>query len=174
MRLCFLLTAALITGLVSAQGFPDQFLGHWQGELEWHTGNKKQKIKMQLVIRPSDTTGQYTWQIIYGNKNEDSRPYILKPIDTAKGHWVIDERDGIVLDQYWMGNQLNGAFTVQNTTVINSYRIECDRLMVEFLSISARPVHKTGGTGDEVPPVASYSVKSFKKEVLRKVDNLKA
>jgi hypothetical protein len=170
MRFCFLLATLFIAGIVSAQDFPSEFLGHWKGELEWHrTGIKEpKKIKMQLIIRPSDTAGQYTWQMIYGNDNEDDRPYILKPVDTARGHWAIDEKDGIVLDQYWTGNRLNGAFTVQGSTIINSYGIQGDSLMVEFFSISASPVSKTGGSNKETPSVESYSVKSFQKAVLRK------
>ena len=162
-------------GSVSAQNFPAAFLGHWQGELEWYkTGVKEpHKINMQLVIRPADTAGQYTWQIVYGTRSEDNRPYILKPVDTTKGHWVIDEKDGIVLDQYWTGGRLNGAFTVQGSTIINSYWIEGDTLMVEFFSISSKPVSKTGGSNEKTPPVESYGVKSFQKAVLRRIDKLK-
>ena len=159
-------------GIASAQDFPVQFLGHWQSELEWYkTGVKEpRKIQMQLIVRPSDSTNQYTWQIVYGNKGEDYRPYILKPVDTANGHWVIDERDGIVLDQYWTGSRLNGAFTVQGSTIINSYWIEEDRLMIEFFSISTKPVNKTGDSGKETPSVESYHVKSFQKAILRLVE----
>jgi len=150
--------------------FPEQFIGHWQGELKWYQQGKKdpQKVKMQLIILPADTLGQYTWQIIYGEDNKDYRPYFLKLVDTAKGHWQIDERNGIILDQYWLGNKFSSAFTVKNSTIIDSYWLEKGKMMVEFFSISAKPVSTTGGTSEDIPPVESYSVKSYQKAVLKK------
>ena len=74
------------------------FLGCWEGTLYWHQPGKKapQTVKMQLIIQPTDTANVYTWQIIYGDKNQDNRPYLLRPVDTAKGHWQVDERNGIL------------------------------------------------------------------------------
>ena len=175
MKFCLLWAALLTMRFAAAQDFPDAFLGHWQGELEWYkTGSKEpRKIKMQLIIQPTDSAGQYTWQLMYGNKGEDNRPYILKALDQAAGHWIIDERDGIVLDQYWTGNRLNGAFAVQGSTIVNSYWIEGDSLMVEFFSILPTPVSKTGSSVNGKFSVESYAVKSFQKAVLRRFDKRK-
>lgn len=148
-------------------------MGHWEGELEWFQPGRKdpQRVKMQLIILPADTAGQYTWQIIYGEKNEDNRPYLLKPVDTAKGEWVIDERNGILLNHYWVGGRFTSAFTVQNSTIFDSYWIEDDRLVAEFYSISAKPVSTTGGSGDDVPLVHSYATKAYQKAVLKRKEN---
>lgn len=150
-------------------------MGQWEGELQWYgTGKKEpQKVKMQLIIQLTDSIGQYTWQIIYGARSEDNRPYILKPVDIAKGHWVIDERSGIMLDQYWVGNRFTGSFTVQATTIVNSYWMEGNQLMAEFYSIGASSLNKTGKGTEDVPYVESYAVKGFQKAVLRKVEKLK-
>ena len=175
MRLCFLFTALIAVSSAFSQDFPGKFIGHWEGDLHWYqTGQRQpQIVKMQLMVQPADTAGHYNWQLIYGSKSEDSRPYILKPVDTARGHWLIDERNGIVLDQYWTGNRLSGAFTVQGSTIVNSYWLEEDRLMIEFFSIGAQSVNKSGGTSEEVPVVESYAIKSFQKAVLRRVGSLK-
>ena len=95
MKYLILTVTILICQLCYAQKFPASFTGHWQGELTWYKQNSKapQKVKMQLIIQPSDTTGQFTWQLIYGENNKDNRPYLLKPVDTAKGHWIVDERN---------------------------------------------------------------------------------
>jgi hypothetical protein len=123
---------------------------------------------MQLIIRPADTAGQYTWQLIYGERGEDNRPYLLKPVDSAKGHWVVDERNGILLDEYLVGNKLHCVFTVQNTTICNSYWLEGEKMMVEFYSINARPVRTSGNGTEESPKVDSYAVKGFQKAVLKR------
>jgi hypothetical protein len=171
MRIMILILMVLFPYQIFAQEFPKDFIGHWEGELEWFQTGKMQKVKMQLVIQPTDTSGQYTWQIIYGDKTEDSRPYILKTVDTAKGHWVVDERNGIVLDQYWIGNRFSGAFTVQTSTILNSYCLEGKNLIAEFYSVSAKPIHTTGGTSQDVPAVDSYVMKSYQKAILKKKEN---
>lgn len=165
----FVLLLSLFTVLPGlAQDFPARFIGHWEGQLQWFQTGKPQpqKVKMQLIIQPTDSAGTFTWQLIYGDKSEDHRPYLLKPVDTSKGHWVIDERNGIVLDQYWVANRFVSAFTVQNATILDSYWIENDHMVAEFYSVSAKPVRTTGGTSDEIPPVQSYATKNYQKAIL--------
>lgn len=127
---------------------------------------------MQLVIQPADFVNTYTWQIIYGDKGEDNRPYILKPVDTAKGHWQVDERNGIILDQYFVGNRFTSAFTVQNATIIDSYWREGNTLIAEFYSITAKPVNTSGQGTEESPKVDSYATRSYQKAVMKKVKKL--
>lgn len=156
---------AQITG-----SFPKNWEGNWKGELQWfQTGTAEpQKINMELRIHPADSINTWTWQIIYGSASEDNRPYKLISKDSTGIHWVIDENNGIILDQYWVANKLSGAFTVMNSTIINSYWIEGNKLHVEFYSISAKPVTTTGKGTDESPSVDSYKVGSYQKAILRK------
>jgi hypothetical protein len=169
MRLCFLSILFLVASNLKAQDL-SKFIGHWEGELQWfQTGKKEpQKVKMQLIIQPADTLSQYTWQIIYGDRGEDNRPYLLKPVDTSKGHWLIDERNGINIDQYSTANRLTSMFTVQNSTILDSYWIEGDKLIAEFYSTGAKPVSATGAGTEDSPTVNSYAVKSYQKAVLKR------
>jgi hypothetical protein len=146
--------------------FPASFVGHWEGTLLWHSQGKVQSVAMQLRIQPADSSGHYTWQLIYGAGGEDNRPYLLKPVDTARGHWMIDERNGIILDQYWLAGRLSASFTVQQTTIVNAYWLQGDTLHSEFLSLTARPVRKSGDQGPEIPAVESFGVKGYQKAVL--------
>lgn len=151
--------------------FPKLWEGNWKGELQWFkTGTTEpQKVNMELRIRSipvKDSADVYTWQIIYGSESEDNRPYKLIQKDSTGIHWVIDEDNGIVLDQYWVANKFCGAFTVMNSTIINSYWIEGDKLHVEFYSISAKPINTTGKGTDEIPSVDSYKMGSYQKAVL--------
>lgn len=153
----------------SVSEFPKTWLGHWEGELSWYAGsNAPKKVKMQLKIQPADTVGHYTWQLIYGDQAEDNRPYILKPIDASKGHWVIDERNGIVLDQFLIGQVFSGAFTVMGSTIVNNYQLEKDRLLVEFYSLPAKPIRQSGEGTQESPTVDSYAVRSYQKAILKR------
>ncbi len=124
---------------------------------------------MQLIILPAATANTFTWQLIYGEKGEDNRPYLLKPVDTAKGHWQVDEQNGIVLDQYLVGNRFTSAFTVQTTTIVDSYWREGRNLIAEFHSLTSKPVATTGQGTVESPKVDSYGVRGYQRAVLQKV-----
>ncbi|HVF96606.1 MAG TPA: hypothetical protein VM871_04765 [Flavisolibacter sp.] len=167
--LFFALCLFAFTFFASGQtSFPQSFLGHWQGTLLWYQAGKTtpQKVPMQLIVRPADSANTFTWQIIYGDKGQDNRPYVLKPVDTVKGHWQINEGNGIVLDQYLVGGRFTSGFTVQNTTIVDSYWRVGKTLVVEFHSLSAKPVATTGNGTEESPKVDSYGVKGFQRAVL--------
>ena len=153
------------------ESFPKSFVGSWSGTLDWYESGKKdpKKVAMRLLVRPTDTASVYTWQLQYGEGGRDNRPYLLKPVDTLNGHWRVDERNGILLDHYWLGNRLSVAFTVQSTTIFNTYRIEGETLVVEFQSLAAKPVATTGFGTEESPHVASYGAKFYQRAVLKRV-----
>ena len=159
--------------LIHAQqdAFPKSWVGNWKGELNWYkTGQAQpQKVNMELRIHPIANSQQFSWQIIYGKETEDNRAYTLIAKDTAQHHWVIDENNGIVLDQYWVANKFCGAFTVQNNTIVNSYWMEGQNLIVEFYSIGAKPIVTTGNGTDESPKVDSYKMSSYQKAILQLV-----
>ena len=173
MKRIVIIAAVLASVSVAAQSksFPESWAGNWKGELNWYkTGTQEpKKINMELriqAIHTPDSLNAWTWQIIYGSETEDNRPYKLVQKDTAGIHWAIDENDGIVLDQYWVGNKFSGAFTVQNSTIINSYWMEKNKLIVEFYNVSAKPVATTGKGTEDSPKVDSYKVGSYQKAIL--------
>ena len=150
--------------------FPANFIGNWKGSLQWMVAGKPtQTFTMQLRIQKTDTANQYSWQIIYGDDNKDNRPYILKAIDTAKGHWVVDENNGIILDSYIHGNCLHGAFTVQGNTIVDNYCVAGNVMQVEFFSIKLADKKQSGKGTDETPFVDSYKVGSYQTGILSKI-----
>lgn len=173
MKYSFLIWVTLFIGQISfaqSSAFPDSWLGNWKGEMIWVRGGKTDttRVPVQLKIHPADSANTYTWQIIYGATGKDNRPYLLKPMDPAKGHWVVDEKNGILLDQFLIGNRLCGAFTVQQTTIINQYWMEGNLLMFEFLSVGANALRRSGNGTDDSPLVSSYKVASYQKAELRR------
>ena len=175
MKGLFLTAIIFATSIISKaqdkHSFPQDFIGKWKGTLEWHRSGtaQPQSVNMELYVLPStDSAGQYTWHLVYGTVTTDSRPYILKAIDSAKGHWVIDEVNGIVLDQFWVGSRFVGSFTVGNSTIVNSYHLENGDMVVEFFAYGAKASAKTGKGSEESPFVDSYTIKSFQRAVLKK------
>lgn len=168
--ICILLLTHAMAQTNAPASFPKDFIGNWSGELEWNPlGKPVQKVHMELLIQPSkDTAGQYTWNLIYGNATSDNRPYILKSIDSAKGHWIIDERNGIVLDQFWIGNRFLGSFSVGEVTIVNNYWLKDQQMELEFISYGRKASATTGTGKDDSPKVDSYSIKSYQKAVLKR------
>lgn len=151
--------------------FPNAFIGHWKGMLNWQkNGGAPQTFAMQLIIKPlSDST--YSWQIIYGEQQTDNRPYILKPVNTKLGHWQVDEANGIVLDSYVFNDCLTGAFTVQGSTIVDKYTVRGDQMDVQFLTVLLNQKNTTGKGTDESPWVDSYRIPSLQTGTLYKQTN---
>lgn len=151
--------------------FPASFVGHWKGELSWYRqgASAPRKFTMQLLVQPSDSADRYTWKIVYGDKGEDTRPYEMMAVDTATGHWVVDEKNGILLDQYFIGGKLYSAFSVGGTTIVNAYWRTGNGLAVEFASFPSKAVRTSGAGTEESPTVESYAVRSYQKGILTRV-----
>ncbi|HRX94355.1 MAG TPA: hypothetical protein P5158_09575 [Chitinophagaceae bacterium] len=164
--LSIILLSFSFLGQAQKREFPQNWEGNWKGKLNWfRTGNTEpQQVDMELRIHKS--ASGWSWHIIYGTEKEDSRPYILKPADSTGIHWVIDENNGIVLDQFWIADKFSGAFTVMNSTLMNSYQLLGDSLVVEFYSFGAKPLNTTGGGTAENPKVDSYRIGAYQKAVL--------
>ena len=80
--------------------FPDDWLGNWLGDLRiYNSQGLKQTIPMSLELSKTDTIGKFNWAIIYGqDSTAQKRDYQLIEIDSSKGHYLIDEKNGIFLD----------------------------------------------------------------------------
>lgn len=162
--------ALLLPAAVKSQdavAFPAAFTGVWKGQLEWYPADGvPRKVPMQLRITPTDS-GFYHWQLQYGADGADVRAYALLPVDTAAGHWRIDERNSIVLDCWWKGNKLHSVFALNRTTLVATYWITNGNLHLEYLSFQQGASTLSGGAGP-IPAVESYKVLSRQQAVLRK------
>ena len=169
--LIFISTFSLAQKSTVEKSFPSNFIGKWQGKLKWYSNGKfKMEFTMRLNVQPTDSVGKYTWQIIYGDDKKDNRPYFLRAVDTAKGHWVVDENDGIKIDSYVAGNSIHSAFTVQNSTIMDNYTVHGKTMDIEFFTILLKESNKTGQGTEEHPFVDSYKVVSYQKGVLKKME----
>lgn len=172
MKALFLFPVLLSFLSLAAQqsAFPASWTGNWKGNLHWYKGTSREPkvVNMELRIKPLDSAGVYTWQIIYGAEATDNRPYLLVAKDTAKGLWSIDERNGIVLEQAWIANRFCGTFTVGGSTIVNSYWVEDGKLHCEFYSMGAKPVNTSGKGTEESPSVDSYRMNSYQRAVLHR------
>ncbi len=170
----YLIFTLLLFGLsfVYAQNeFPDQWLGTWKGELSWYTPGAKtpQKVAMEIRISPvRDSVDQFHWEMVYAGNYDAVRAYVLQSVDKSKGKWMIDEKNGILLEQFLYGDHLTGVFSIEGSTIVNSYRVEQDIMIVEFTSFRLGSGMSSGGQSEDIPTVESYTVNSFQRAVLKK------
>lgn len=164
--LCLLL---VVTTFCKAQ-FPKDFLGVWKGKMQWIvTGKPVQEFTVQLTIAETDSANWYKWYISYGDSASDIRRYMLSALDKQKNHWVIVEGNGIVLDNYVAGNCLQGAFTVMNNTIINSYCVDNGQMRVQFFSLKLDDKKTSGKDTEKSPLVDSYRMASYQHGLLEKL-----
>lgn len=153
--------------------FPYGWVGIWKGELEIHKAEGlQQSLPMQLHILPTDTTGRYSWLIIYGPDDPaNRRNYLLETIDKDNGHYQIDEQNSIALDAYFINNKLFSRFSVMGNLLLSSYELQNDELVFEIVSGSLTPASQTGDVtvdGNEIPPVDAFPVGVVQRAVLRR------
>lgn len=122
--LSFLLFVLLLPALAAQDArdtlphFPADFTGVWVGELKVYTiEGFRQSVPMELQILPVDDS-TYTYTIIYGEDREaGKRPYLLRAGKDGPHHWVVDEDNGILLDNFYVGGILNGPFSIMGTSL---------------------------------------------------------
>lgn len=177
-QLLLTLLVCLPVFIVAQATFPTDYLGKWGGELEIYSAEGlKQQVPMQLHILPvNDTT--FTYTIIYGEDLEaGKRDYLLRPGKQGAHHWVIDEQDGILLDNFYLGGKLHGPFSVMGSMLYSTLELRGEEL---FYTIASGPaeVFRTSGTttaeSDSDEPekitVESYAIKGYQKSLLQKLE----
>lgn len=156
---------AIRTNQSAEQTFPDSWVGTWRGKLNIVGGSYDgQVVDMSLQIAPLPDTPRYTWTIRYGE--EPARQYELLPVDAAQGHWVVDEKNGILIDSYLMDGVFLSQFDVYTNRVTARYEEKDGDLEVEMHTFSREPVRRSGPDGD----VAAFDLRSLHRARLKRSD----
>ena len=168
----FLLPAFFSFGQNDTGAFPRSWEGQWAGQLEiFTTKGRGQQLPMELHILPlSDTS--WTWTIIYGeDKEAGRRSYELIAIDTSKGQYLIDEKNTIAIQGYYLGGSFFQWFEVQSSRLLATTKRVADTLYWEIVVGGTKPVSTTGGQvfeNEEIPPVHTFNITNFQRAVLKK------
>ncbi len=109
--------------------FPQTWEGRWKGEMSVTGVPGTDRVGVELEIRPAPN-GRHSWSLRYEGQPE--RPYEMVPVDPARGHYVVDEHNGILLDSYYQDGVLLSQFEVGQNRVTARYELEGDRLSLEM------------------------------------------
>lgn len=96
---------------------------------------KSQTVPMTLRIKPlSQNPMRYAWQITYGTgAKKRVRNYELVAKNQNADHFAIDEKDGTLIDAWWLGDKLYSQFRVENRLLSTKYQLEGNRLHYELV-----------------------------------------
>jgi hypothetical protein len=154
--------------------WPEDWLGSWQGTLTLETpgSDRVREFPMKLEISETDTAGSWNWIITYGEgEKADVRPYLLVAQDSSMSHFLVDERNSILLDQYRIGNYMLSHFRVDSSLLFMRIRHEGDYLMSEISSGTLIDARLSGQGLDEsvgVERVYSHRLKALQWARLRR------
>lgn len=148
--------------------FPDDWMGDWYGTMSiYNESGKAQELGMELHLAESDSAGRWQWTLVYEiDTVRDERKYELVVKDAAKGHYIIDEKNSILLDSYLYRNVLTSRFSVNNSLLIVNYTFHTDRIEFQILFGGLEDVVTTGEEVDEIESILSYPVKGMQSATL--------
>ena len=154
--------------------FPDEYIGKWAGQLQIYNGaGLVQQLPMQLHILPTDSTNRYTFTIIYGEDTlAGRRPYELLVLDQEKGLYLVDEKNTIQMEAYYIGGKLWQNFEVQGSVLNTTLWKENGDLVWELSFGSTTPASTSGGQmheGEEIPEVKAFPIQGVQRARLARM-----
>lgn len=165
----FLIIPVNCYGQDAANGFPDDYFGIYKGELEIYTERGNYEIPMEFQLLPTDSLGRYTYTLVYGAEAErQERPYSLLEIDAAKGEYLVDEHNGILLDSKVIGNKIYSLFEVQGNLLTTFMTFSEDHLLFEITFAARSKARISKVETQEDTEVISYPISTVQKAKLLK------
>lgn len=142
--------------------FPESCLGSWYGTMYiYANGQVRDSVDVRFTAGQTEDPRVWSWKMEYlSQKQPQTKDYLLREEDKAKGVYVIDERDGIALTGYRFGTRLHFVFEVTENLLLSSYEWFGDTLIFEVASCK-----KAEGSDQ---PVRSFSVTNLQRVVLKR------
>jgi len=173
MRATTLLLVLLIPALrvedpAPAEKFPASWEGAWKGPcITVRKGKTPLRFPMELHVARREGKPGWTWRIVYGEgAKRQVRPYELVPVEGEPNHFVIDEKNSILIDAYFQDDTLRSRFRVADSSLEVTYARKGDTTLdVTITTFSAKPARTSGGKGN-IPAVDSYALRAVQRGAL--------
>jgi len=128
--------------------------GLWRGECQIAPSGR---IGMEIQIQRMPG-GNFRWLMVYRTpRGDEVRDYRVSA--NGPGRYVLDERNGILIDMFYRDDVLYDAFRIRQGAAPRTFGRHERRgrtMLVEMIPHDERPSRTTGG--GSVPTVDSYSV----------------
>ncbi len=169
-----LLLLSLIYISFNAQNkFPESWTGAYEGKLNIYSVDSiAMQVDMKLEIAQTTNDSIYHWKMTYLFKgNEDVRDYQLKLVDASKGHYIVDERNSILIDTYYRNGVLTSFFEVEKSFIISEYTKIGEEIHFDIISGINQPILSGNSEqkGELIPEVMSFPINGRQEAVLIKI-----
>ena len=154
------------------QGLPAEWNGVWKGITVNATADgKREEIPMELHVQSMPESAVKTWKILYGKGAEQTtRPYEIMPVSGEQNRFVVDEKNGLFLDNQLVGRVLYSQFMVTTNLVTTRFELKGDEIRVEMIMFDLRSPRQSKLTGGNIE-VASYRFRSAQFGILKREKN---
>ncbi|MEQ3655932.1 MAG: hypothetical protein ABNH00_08715 [Dokdonia sp.] len=138
--------------------------GAWKGTLEMYSlaTKKDSQPEVTLTIQPLIKDSVWVWRTDYISEQYGtiSKDYTMRVIDHTAGTYILDEGDGILLEQQLSGNAMYSIFEVQDQILTAKYTFHQDEIEFEVCNST-----KSQDTTD----VLSHRVENIQRVILKRV-----
>lgn len=155
--------------------FPDDWLGHYQGDLQLINAERgtTMSLPMTVIISETDTINRWRWysKSLYKGK-EIIKDYVLFRTDSMlKNHFLVDENNGIFLDRVLLDNGFYDYFEVGNLGLYGITKKVGDDIHFEIASfpLNSKTYSIYEGSDFQVDTITSYKVINTQKVILKRV-----
>ncbi len=147
--------------------------GVWSGTCRtMSVGGSAQQFGASLAIRPLSQDGsRYSWTVTYtpaGGGQRQVRPYEIVAVDRARGHYVVDEKNGLKLDAYKVANQIFMPFTIGRVLITAKYVRLKQGIVMELPSFPVQPSRRTCLQSNPENCASSFALRSLQLCLLRR------
>lgn len=147
-----------------ADKFPDSWLGTYQGDMHILRAHSTKIDTVDVIFEFLATNHEKRWTYRmtykspkYGDIIKDYE--LIKPESLAKNIYLLDEKDGVLIEDVLMGNALYSAFSVAGSRLVSILRKEGDELFLEIFSSKAKSTLSSKNKSDK--PEDVFEVKSY-------------
>jgi hypothetical protein len=114
-------------------------------------------VAMELIVTPADgKPGTVSWTIVYGTgEKRQERPYELSAVPGYANRFLMDEKNGILIDHALIGEVLVSQFRVGTALLVSRFELVPEGVQVEISSFQTTPSRKSR------PESANLEVESY-------------
>ncbi len=159
----------LAQAAAQSEALPAEWDGIWKGTLAIVSADgTRQELAMELHVLPVAGGNRKTWKILYGEgTKQTTRPYDIGPVAGGPGRFVVDEKNGLFIDNHLAGKTLYSQFMVTTNLVTTRFENLGDSMKVELLLFSMNEPRRSKLTGGDIE-VASYRFSSVQTGMLKR------
>jgi hypothetical protein len=158
-----LLLSSFNQKIFAQNNFVENCIGNWSGTMYiFSKGNIVDSVKVKLTIAITTEKDVWTWKTEYlSEKMPMTKDYKLRVKDKAKGIYLTDEGDGLMLEDYLFENKMYSVFEVQGILLTSSYELRNQNELI-FEVTSGKKIEQNS------KEVTNFTVNNLQRVVFRR------